>query len=86
VSFYARVTLLKKLRNLNAKFPFKTVFFLEVWGLTAHPIQCTTIPLLNMDLLEHIYIYTVYTVYIHFYKIYIYFYTMYLFISNAIKM
>ena len=60
------------------------VYFLEVWGLTTHPIQCMTIPLLDMDLLE--YTRTVYTVYTHLYKIYIYFYTMYLFISNATKM
>jgi hypothetical protein len=59
-------------------------YFLEVWGLIAHPVQCMTIPLLDMDLLE--YICTIYTVYTHLYKIDIYFYTMYLFISNAIKM
>jgi len=52
------------------------VYFLEVWGLKAHPIQCMTIPLMDMDFLE--YICTVYTVYPHLYKIYIYFYTMYL--------
>jgi hypothetical protein len=39
------------------------VYFLEVWGLKAHPIQCMTIPLLDIDLLE--YICTVYTVHTH---------------------
>lgn len=34
VSFYARVTFLKKSHKLNTKFPFKTVYFLGVRGLT----------------------------------------------------
>jgi len=34
VSFYARVTFLKKSHKLNTKFSFKTAYFLGVRGLT----------------------------------------------------
>jgi len=34
VSLYATVTFLKKLHKWNTKFPFKTVYFLGVRGLT----------------------------------------------------
>jgi len=34
VLLYAKVTFLKKSQKSNTKFPFKTVYFFGVWGLT----------------------------------------------------
>ena len=38
VSFYARVTFLKKSQKLNSKFPFKTVYLLRISKLTSSGI------------------------------------------------
>jgi len=43
-------------RKLNTKFPFSTVYFLGVWGLSASSYI----------------VYTFYRVYIHFYTIYLF--------------
>jgi hypothetical protein len=49
VSFYARVlSSWKTSRKWNTEFPFQTMDFLGVTGLTSYPRQCMAIPLWNI--------------------------------------